>query len=76
LSLNEGLRIIGKFVDGQWFTEEDLSNETSSVEYQRSDSVVRSWISESSEFPLLPEMDRYHPFLAYNCPWAGPVAKI
>ena len=54
-------------IDGQWVTEGDIATVTNNGEYQREDSVLRDWIGNE---PYPAATNRYHLYIAYNCPWA------
>lgn len=56
-------------VDGEWKVDvEPYTNESGS--FERFETTFRNWIRDepSAEFP--PETDRYHLYVARNCPWA------
>ena len=54
-------------INGQWVTEGDIATVSTNGEYQREDSVLRDWIGEE---PYPAAANRYHLYIAYNCPWA------
>ena len=54
-------------INGKWLTEGDIATVSSGGEYEREDSVLRAWIGED-RYPAAP--DRYHLYVAHNCPWA------
>jgi glutathionyl-hydroquinone reductase len=61
---------LGILVDGNW-SEEELSSETDRAgEFQRSESRFRNWITADGSSGFKAEADRYHLYVAYNCPWA------
>jgi putative glutathione S-transferase len=56
-------------VDGVWQTDiEPYTDETGA--FDRAETTFRSWIQDSSESHFQPEADRYHLYIARNCPWA------
>ena len=58
---------MGYMVDGVYHTGDDVTKTLPSGQWERSRSTVRNWIG-TSEFPA--EADRYHLYVAWNCPWA------
>ena len=58
---------MSKMINGEWLTEGDVAIGSNTGEYRREDSVLRHWIGEGS-YPAA--RDRYHLYVAYNCPWA------
>ncbi|MGR8948859.1 MAG: glutathione S-transferase family protein, partial [Gammaproteobacteria bacterium] len=58
---------MSKMIDGQWVLEGDIATVSTSGEYKREDSVLRDWIGDE-KYPA--EANRYHLYVAYNCPWA------
>ncbi|MEM8538100.1 MAG: hypothetical protein AAGF56_09590 [Pseudomonadota bacterium] len=58
---------MGYMVDGVYHVGDDVTKTLPSGEWERSRSTVRHWIGQG-EFPAEPE--RYHLFVAWNCPWA------
>jgi len=38
--------------------------------FKRRDSAWRNWVSSEKDAKFPPEMDRYHLYVAYACPWA------
>ncbi|MEP3279035.1 MAG: glutathione S-transferase C-terminal domain-containing protein [Stappiaceae bacterium] len=63
-------------VEGRYYAQDDVINALPSGEWERSRSVVRHWITHSGEAGptgesgFSAEADRYHLFVAWNCPWA------
>ena len=58
---------MSKMINGKWFTEGDIATVSTSGEYQRENSVLRNWVGEA-RFPAA--ANRYHLYVADNCPWA------
>ena len=58
---------MSKMINGKWFTEGDIATVSATGEYQRANSVLRNWVGEA-RFPA--EANRYHLYVADNCPWA------
>ena len=54
-------------VEGVYHVGEDVTKTLPSGEWERSRSTVRHWIGQG-DFPA--QADRYHLFVAWNCPWA------
>lgn len=59
---------MGHMVEGVYHTDETVYDTAKGGEWIRTDSVLRNWIGPNSDFK--PEPDRYHLFVAPNCPWA------
>lgn len=60
---------MGQLVEGRW-TNEDLRRVDSKGAFVRPDSVFRDWIKDSATAAFPAEKNRYHLFVAKNCPWA------
>ncbi len=58
---------MGYMVDGVYHVGDDVTQTLSSGAWERSRSTVRHWIGQG-DFPAEPQ--RYHLFVAWNCPWA------
>jgi len=58
---------MGYMVDGIYHIGDDVTQTLPTGEWERSRSTVRQWIGRE-DFPA--EADRYHLFVAWNCPWA------
>lgn len=67
---------MGVMIEGVYHVEDDPMPTSQSGEWQRSKSVVRNWITPhgspgpTGEGGYPAEADRYHLFVAWNCPWA------
>lgn len=68
---------MGKMIDGEWTTDEQLSAlKHEAGRYQRDPSVIRHWVTRdgapgpTGEGGFKAEPGRYHLFVSYNCPWA------
>lgn len=67
---------MGKMVDGAYLTEEDTSRTSASGEWERTPSIIRNWITAdgspgpAGEGGFRAQADRYHLYVAWNCPWA------
>lgn len=55
-----------QFVDGEWVSEYEATNEDG--EFDRQETRFRDRIGENAEFPA--ESGRYHLYVSYACPWA------
>ncbi len=56
-------------VDGDWRTDvEPFTDETGA--FDRVETSFRDWIRPESDARFIPEADRYHLYIARNCPWA------
>ena len=61
---------MGVLVQGRW-RDEELPIETDSAgAFRRSESQFRSRITADGSSGFKAEADRYHLYIAYNCPWA------
>ena len=58
---------MGYMVDGTYHVGEDVTKTLPNGDWERSRSTVRHWIGKG-DFPA--EAERYHLFVAWNCPWA------
>lgn len=67
---------MGYMIKGVYHEGEDISANLPTGEFERTKSTIRNWITiNGAEGPtgkggFLPEPDRYHLFVAWNCPWA------
>lgn len=67
---------MGYMVEGVFHEGEDVTQTLPSGEWERTKSTVRHWISAdgsagpTGEAGFKAEPDRYHLFVAWNCPWA------
>lgn len=68
---------MGIMIDGQWTTDEEASKyQHEDGRWIRPPSSIRNWVTaDGSAGPtgdggFTAEADRYHLFVAYNCPWA------
>ncbi len=63
-------------VDGRYYAEDDVAKTLPSGEWERARSVVRHWVTPdgrpgpTGEGGFAAEADRYHLYVAWNCPWA------
>lgn len=56
-------------VDGEWRTDvEPYTNDDG--EFDRVETAFRNWIRDDPDARFQPEADRYHLYVARNCPWA------
>lgn len=58
---------MGRLQEGQWIVE-DVNPKTKTGEYVRQDQKFRDTIVSGGEFS--PEVERYHLYVSYACPWA------
>lgn len=67
---------MGYMVEGVYHVGEDVTQTLPSGEWERTKSTVRHWImpdgaaGPTGEGGFMAELDRYHLFVAWNCPWA------
>lgn len=67
---------MGHMINGVYHADDGLLVTKPSGEWQRARSVVRNWITAdgsagpTGEGGFKAEADRYHLFVAWNCPWA------
>jgi len=60
---------MGQLVEGRW-TNEDLRRIDAKGAFVRPDSVFRDSVKDSATASFPAEQNRYHLFVAKNCPWA------
>ncbi|MEM7546329.1 MAG: glutathione S-transferase C-terminal domain-containing protein [Pseudomonadota bacterium] len=66
---------MGHMIAGSWVADTDTLDSTSKEgHWQRTPSVIRSWIGRDVDLPA--ERDRYHLYVAWNCPWAHRVLLV
>lgn len=56
-------------VDGDWKTDTEPYTDESGA-FDRATTSFRDWIRDDPEARFQPESDRYHLYIARNCPWA------
>lgn len=67
---------MGYMVEGVYHEGEDVTQTLPSGQWERTKSSVRHWITEdgaagpTGDAGFMAEKDRYHLFVAWNCPWA------
>lgn len=67
---------MGHMVNGIYHVEDDTTRTVPSGDWERAKSVVRHWITKdgaagpTGDAGFKAEADRYHLFVAWNCPWA------
>lgn len=67
---------MGYMVEGIYHTGDDVTQTLPTGEWERSKSTLRNWITRdgapgpTGEGGFKAENDRYHLFVAWNCPWA------
>jgi len=59
---------MGHLIDGEWRNDEVATSDKDG-KFDREKSTFRSWIGEHHE-KYRPELDRYHLYVSYACPWA------
>jgi putative glutathione S-transferase len=57
---------MGRMVDGEWRTEEEMIDHGDDGEFEREETSFRDWVGE--DVPA--ESGRYHLYVCYACPWA------
>ncbi|MUV61764.1 glutathione S-transferase family protein [Halobacterium sp. CBA1126] len=57
---------MGRMVDGEWRTEEEMIDHDESGEFEREETSFRDWVGE--DYPAA--SGRYHLYVSYACPWA------
>ena len=67
---------MGYMVEGNYHTGDDITQTLPSGEWERTKSTIRHWISAGKSpdpnggEPLRAAANRFHLFVAWNCPWA------
>lgn len=67
---------MGTMIQGVWHTDDDVSRTDASGDWKRAQSTVRHWVTAdggpgpTGEGGFPAEADRYHLYVAWNCPWA------
>lgn len=68
---------MGVMIDGRWTTDEQAAQlRTENGRFEREPSAIRHWVTAdgsagpSGEAGFKAEPDRYHLYVAWNCPWA------
>ncbi|WP_227261152.1 glutathione S-transferase family protein [Salarchaeum japonicum] len=68
---------MGRMVDGEWHTDEEMLEHDESGEFERAETSFRDWIRGSRKRPdevvtdgPEPASGRYHLYVSYACPWA------
>jgi ubiquitin-like protein Pup len=59
---------MGVMIDGAYQVEDPGPDTTSGGEFKRAAANIRNWIT--GDGPFTPDADRYHLYVAWNCPWA------
>ncbi len=59
---------MGMMIDGVYHAEDPGPDTTLNGVFQRQKATIRNWITKDG--PHLPETERYHLYVAWNCPWA------
>ncbi|WP_232686951.1 glutathione S-transferase family protein [Halobacterium zhouii] len=57
---------MGRMVDGDWHTDEEMVEHGENGEFERETTTFREWVGE--DYPA--ESGRYHLYVSYACPWA------
>ena len=60
---------MGQLLEGKW-TDQDLRRIDAKGAFVRPDSVFRDWVKDAHDATFPAEANRYHLFVAKNCPWA------
>lgn len=59
---------MGVMINGRYEVNDPGPDTVAAGAYKRAATTIRNWIT--SEGPFSPDRDRYHLYVAYNCPWA------
>jgi len=59
---------MGVMINGTYHVEDPGPDTTSGGEFKRAEAKIRNWITP--EGPHTPDANRYHLYVAWNCPWA------
>ena len=60
---------MGLLIDGEW-KEDWYDTKKSEGRFERKESSFRDWVRADLSTPFAPELDRYHLYVSYACPWA------
>jgi len=61
---------MGRLIDGKWSSENSLSSDEKTGEFNREPSRFRDWISSDPDAEFPAEAGRYHLYISRACPWA------
>ncbi|NNJ67464.1 MAG: glutathione-dependent reductase [Boseongicola sp.] len=59
---------MGVMINGTYHAEDPGPDTSSGGEFKRAEAKIRDWITPDG--PFTPDADRYHLYVAWNCPWA------
>ncbi|MBT8415561.1 MAG: glutathione-dependent reductase, partial [Boseongicola sp.] len=59
---------MGVMINGTYHVNDPGPDTTSGGEFKRAEAKIRDWITPDG--PFTPDADRYHLYVAWNCPWA------
>lgn len=59
---------MGVMINGTYHMEDPGADTPNSGEFRRAEAKIRDWITPDG--PFTPAADRYHLYVAWNCPWA------
>ncbi|MFB6254280.1 MAG: glutathione S-transferase family protein [Halobacteriaceae archaeon] len=62
-------------IDGSWQTDVEPYTDESGA-FDRVETTFRDWIRDEPDATFQPESDRYHLYIARNCPWAHGTALV
>lgn len=62
-------------VEGEWKTEGGPYTDEDGA-FDRAETSFRDWIRDDPDARFQPEADRYHLYVARNCPWAHGAALV
>ncbi len=61
---------MGRLIDGAWVASEEQTRVSEGGDFVRGRTKFRDWIRKDGSTPFAPEAERYHLWVAHNCPWA------
>lgn len=59
---------MGVMINGKYHVDDPGPDTTEGGEFKRAEAKIRDWIT--ADGPYTPDPDRYHMYVAWNCPWA------
>ncbi|MFB6111164.1 MAG: glutathione S-transferase family protein [Halobacteriaceae archaeon] len=61
---------MGRLIDGEWHTDDELVKRDDDGEFDREATSFRDAVRDDPDARFQPETGRYHLYVSYACPWA------